>query len=97
MASNPVQGQGIVGRTKPTIRGNLGTYNKSTKVLSNTTVAFSGSNEGAAFLVENKSNVTIECSGGGTIAGTGLTAGTLYEIGVKKVTIAATGVIYVLQ
>ena len=35
------QGTGIVGRTKPTIRGNLGTYNKSTKVLSNTTVAFS--------------------------------------------------------
>ena len=77
MASNPVQGQGIVGRTKPTIRGNLGTYNKSTKVLSNTTVAFSGSNEGAAFLVENN--------------------GTIYDIGVKKVTIAATGVIYVLQ
>ena len=91
------QGTGIVGRTKPTIRGNLGTYNKSTKVLSNTTIAFSGSDEGAAFLVENKSNVTIECSGGGTIAGTGLVAGTLYPIGVQKVTIAATGVVYVLQ
>ena len=92
-----VQGQGIVGRSKPTVRGNLGTYNKSTKVLSNTTIAFSGSDEGAAFLVENKSNVTIECSGGGTIAGTGLTAGTLYEIGVKKVTNGASGVVYVLR
>ena len=91
------QGTGIVGRTKPTIRGNLGTYIKSTKVLSNTTVAFSGSNEGAAFLVGNASNVVIHPSNGGTIGADGLVAGTLYPIGVKKVVIGNTGVIYVLQ
>jgi len=88
---------GIVDRTPPAVRGNLGEYNSATKVLSNTSVAFSGSNEGRAFLVENKSNVTIECSNGGTIAGTGLIAGEVYPIGVKKVTIAASGVIYVLR
>ena len=88
---------GIVDRTPPSIRGNLGDYNHAQKVDSSTTVAFSGSNEGRAFLVENKSNVTIECSGGGTIVGTGLTAGNLYEIGVKKVTIGSTGVVYVLR
>ena len=48
---------GIVDRTPPTIRGNLGDYNHAQKVASSTTVAFSGSNEGRAFLVENKSNV----------------------------------------
>lgn len=88
---------GIVDRSAPSVRGNLGEYNSATKVLSNTSVAFSGSNEGRAFLVENKSNVTIECSNGGTIAGTGLIAGEVYPIGVKKVTIAATGVVYVLR
>tara|TARA_Y100000592_G_scaffold83586_1_gene133553 strand:- start:384 stop:653 length:270 start_codon:yes stop_codon:yes gene_type:complete len=88
---------GIVDRTPPTVRGNLGEYNTATKVASNTSVAFSGSNEGRAFLVENKSNVTIECSNGGTIAGTGLIAGEVYPIGVKKVTIASTGVVYVLR
>ena len=92
-----VQGQGIVGRSKPTVRGNLGTYNKSTKVLSNTTVAFSGSNEGAAFLVGNASNVVIHPSNGGTIGADGLVAGTLYPIGVEKIVIGNTGVIYVLQ
>jgi hypothetical protein len=88
---------GIVGRSAPAVRGNLGEFNSATKVLSNTSVAFSGSNEGRAFLVENKSNVTIECSNGGTIAGTGLIVGEVYPIGVKKVTIAATGVVYVLR
>ena len=88
---------GIVDRTPPSIRGNLGDYNHAQKVASSTTVAFSGSNEGRAFLVENKSNVTIHCSAGGTIDGTGLVAGTVYPIGVQKVTIGSTGVVYVLR
>ncbi len=92
-----VQGKGIGGRTRPAVMGNGGKYNTSTKVASSTAVAFSGSNEGRAFLVQNASNVTVECSGGGEIVGTGLTAGTLYEIGVQKVTIGNTGVVYVLR
>ena len=88
---------GIVGRTPPSVRGNLGTYNNSTTVASSTTVAFSGSNEGRAFLVGNASNVVIHCSNGGTIDADGLLAGTVYPIGVKKVAIGATGVIYVLR
>jgi hypothetical protein len=87
----------IGSRTPPTTRGNLGVYNKATKVAASTMIAFTGSNEGRAFLVENKSNVSIECSSGGTIVGTGLLAGTVYEIGVTKVTNGASGVIYVLQ
>jgi hypothetical protein len=88
---------GIVDRTKPVIRGNLGDYNHATKVDSSTTIAFSGSNEGRAFLVENKSNVVIHCSAGGTIGADALVAGTLYPIGVQKVAIGGTGVIYVLR
>ena len=66
-------------------------------MASSTTVAFSGSNEGRAFLVGNASNVVIHCSNGGTIDADGLLAGTFYPIGVKKVAIGATGVIYVLR
>ena len=91
------EGTGIGGRTKPTVRGNLGDFNHATKVASSTTVAFSGSNEGAAFLVENKTNVVVHCSNGGTIGADALVAGTLYPIGVKKVAIGGTGVIYVLR
>ena len=91
------EGTGIGSRTKPTIRGNLGDFNHSTTVASSTTVAFSGSNEGRAFLVGNASNVVIHCSSGGTIGADGLVACTLYPIGVKKVVIGNTGVIYVLQ
>ena len=88
---------GTLFRTPPIVRGNLGEYNRATKVASSTTFFATGSNEGAGFLVQNKSNVTIECSNGGTIAGTGLNTGEVYPIGVKKVTIAATGVVYVLH
>ena len=88
---------GTLFRTPPVVRGNLGEYNRATKVASSTTFFATGSNEGAGFLVENKTNVTIECSSGGTIAGTGLIVGDVYPIGVKRVTIGATGVAYVLH
>mgnify|MGYP003661650509 FL=1 len=88
---------GTMFRSRPTARGTLGVYNKSTKVAASTMMAFTGSNEGRAFLIENKTNVTVECSNGGTILGTGLLAGTVYEIGVRKVANGADGVVYVLQ
>ena len=75
----------------------LGDYNRVTKVNSSTTVAFTGSKAGAGFIVENVTNVTIHAAGGGTLPGSTLTADTLYPIGVNKVTIAATGVVYVLH
>ena len=75
----------------------LGDYNGITKVLSSTTVAFTGSNAGAAFICEVVTNVVIHGSGGGSILGTSLTADTLYPIGVNKVAIGASGIVYVLH
>ena len=75
----------------------LGDYNGITKVLSSTTVAFTGSNAGAAFICEVVTYVVIHGSGGGSIPGTSLTADTLYPIGVNKVAIGASGIVYVLH
>jgi len=90
------EGVGIGGRSKPTDR-RLGEYNGITKVASNTTVAFTGSNAGAAFICEVVTNVVVHGSGGGTIPGTSLTADTLYPIGVDKVAIGGSGIVYVLH
>ena len=87
---------GTLFRDTPTDR-RPGDYNGVTKVNSATTVAFTGSKAGAAFICENVTNVTIHAAGGGVLPGSTLLIDTLYPIGVNKVTIAATGVVYVLQ
>jgi len=87
---------GIVDRTPPTVRGNLGKYNKIIKVNSSTTFEATGSNEAKAFILENVSNVVVHGSGGGQIPGTSLSADTLYEIGVKKIVIGSSGIAYLL-
>ena len=88
---------GSMHRTPPSVRGNLGDYNRVTKVDSSTTFHATGSNEGAGFIVENVTNVVIHASAGGSLPGTTLTADRLYPIGVKKVVIGATGIVYVLH
>ena len=90
------EGVGIGGRSTPTDR-RAGDYNVITKVLADTTVAFTGSNAGAGFIVEVVSNVVIHGASGGTIPGTSLTADTLYPIGVNKVAIGSSGIVYVLH
>ena len=75
----------------------LGDYNGITKVLSSTTVAFTGANAGAAFICEVVTNVVVHGSSGGTIPGTSLTADTLYPIGVSKVANGNDGIVYVLH
>tara|TARA_B100000424_G_C22735340_1_gene398407 strand:- start:90 stop:344 length:255 start_codon:yes stop_codon:yes gene_type:complete len=75
----------------------LGDYNRVTKVSANTAVAFTGSRAGAGFIVENVSNVTIDCASGGALPGSTLSTDTLYPIGVRKVTIGASGIVYVLH
>ena len=87
---------GSLFRATPTDR-RAGDYNVITKVLANTTVAFTGSNAGAGFICEVVTNVVIHGSGGGTIPGTSLTADTLYPIGVSKVVIGNAGIVYVLH
>jgi hypothetical protein len=87
---------GTMFRSLPTDQ-KLGDYNGITQVSSSTTVAFTGSNAGAAFICEVVTNVVVHGSGGGTIPGTSLTADTLYPIGVKKVAIGASGIVYVLH
>ena len=75
-----------------------GEYNKITKVAASTTVAFTGSNAGAGFIVEVVDNVTIQASNGGDlIPGTSLTADTLYPISVSRVVIGNSGIVYVLH
>ena len=75
----------------------VGDYNGITKVAADTTVAFTGSNAGAGFIVEVVDNVVIHGASGGTIPGTSLTADTLYPIGVNKVAIGNNGIVYVLH
>mgnify|MGYP003651233338 FL=1 len=75
----------------------LGDYNKVTEVASSTTFHATGSNSGAGFIVENLTNVVIHCSSGGTLDSGQLSTKTLYPIGVRKVVIGATGVVYVLH
>lgn len=87
---------GIVDRTKPTVQGNLGKYNKIIKVGSSTTFEATGSNEAKAFILEDVSNVVVHGSGGGVIPGTALSADTVYEIGVKKIVIGSSGIAYLL-
>ena len=87
---------GTLFRATPTDR-RAGDYNGVTKVLSDTTVAFTGSDAGAAFICEVVTNVVVHGSSGGTIPGTSLTADTLYPIGVSKVAIGNDGIVYVLQ
>ncbi len=77
---------------------NTGEYNSITKVASSTSIAFTGSEAGAAFICENVSNVVIHpMNGGDSIPGTSLTADTLYPIAVKQVVIGSSGVVYVLH
>ena len=75
----------------------VGDYNGITKVAADTTVAFTGSNARAGFIVEVVSNVVIHGASGGTIPGTSLTADTLYPIGVSKVANGNDGIVYVLH
>ena len=88
---------GIVDRSAPSVRGNLGVYNKIIKVDSSTTFQATGSNEASAFIVEDATNVVVHASGGGTIPGSSVTAKEVVPIGVKKVVIGATGVVYLLK
>ena len=87
---------GTLFRDTPTDR-RAGDYNGVTKVDSSTTVAFTGSKAGAGFIVEAVNNVVIHCAGGGTLPGSTLLIDTVYPIGVNKVAIGATGVVYVLH
>tara|TARA_B100000287_G_scaffold188220_1_gene177945 strand:+ start:444 stop:734 length:291 start_codon:yes stop_codon:yes gene_type:complete len=96
MASNPVQGQGIVGRTKPTVRGNLGKYNHVKTVGNSETFFATGSNEAAAFIVGNTDTV-LTFSGGGSVAGTAFNTKEIVEIGIQKVVNGGSGVVYLLR
>ena len=87
---------GTLFRDTPTIRA-TGDYNRITKVPSSTTFHATGSNAGAAFICEVVTNVVIHAANGGVIPGTSLTADTLYPIGMKKVVIGSSGVVYILH
>ena len=86
---------GTMFRTAPLHRA-IGDYNKVTKVA-NQSVSFTGSFNAAAGIIVQATDVTCSLSNGGTIGADGLVAGTLYPIGVEKIVIGNTGVIYVLQ
>ena len=81
----------------------LGQYNRSTTASGSTTETsfiFTGSAAvpaGAGFICEVVTNVVMEAVKGGTIPGTTLTADTLYPIAPQKVTIGASGKVYVLH
>ena len=90
------QDAGTMFRSLPTDQ-RLGDYNRVTKVPSSTTFHATGSNAGAGFIVEVITNVVIHASMGGTLPASVLLVDTVYPIGVKKVEIAASGIVYVLH
>jgi len=75
----------------------LGEYNKVTYVAPNSMVAFTGSLAGAAVLIENATNVTLNLNNGGSMTGALLNTKEIHPIGVNKVTIGATGKVHVLH
>ena len=91
-----VQGQGIVGRSKPTVRGNLGKYNHVQTIGTSATYFATGSNEAAAFMIGNTGTV-LTFSGGGSVAGTAFNTKEVYEIGIQKVVNGGSGVVYLLR
>ena len=98
MARTDAGGMHSTSHTNWPTRTSPGEYNSITKVAADTTVAFTGSNAGAAFICEVVSNVSIQASNGGdVIPGTSLTADTLYPIGVSRVAIGNDGIVYVLH
>jgi len=89
---------GVVDRTPPVTRGNLGRYNKVHAVTQNTTYHATGSNEAAAFMLGGtRANTTLHFSAGGAMTGSDFDAGVVHEIGVKKVVTGATAVVYLLK
>jgi|TARA_Y100000590_G_scaffold269415_1_gene302542 hypothetical protein len=93
-----VQGKGIVGRSKPTIAGNLGKYNKVHLVGNSTTFFATGSNEAAAFVVDGTlTQITLTFSGGGTATGDVFNAGEVHEIGVQKAVTGGASTVYLLR
>ena len=85
-------------RTPPVIRGNLGRYNKVITVGNSTTFFATGSNEGAAFVVDGTlAQITLTFSGGGSAAGDVFNAGEVHEIGVSKAATGAGSVVYLLK
>ena len=98
MARTDAGGMHSTSHTNWPTRTSAGEYNSITKVAADSTVAFTGSNAGAAFICEVVSNVSIQASNGGdVIPGTSLTADTLYPIGVSRVEIGSNGIVYVLH
>ena len=87
---------GSLFRATPTDR-RPGDYNIITKVLADTTVAFTGSNAGAGFICEVVTNVVIHAASGGTLPSSALLVDTVYPIGVKKVVIGGSGIVHVLH
>ena len=73
------------------------------KYVSMTTVPdgetnYTGSNYGAAaVIVKTHGSAVFHLSGGGEIAATNLTAGTLYPLSLKKITAASSATIFVLK
>ena len=97
MARTDAGGMHDAAHTSIPKKRDFGEYNKISFVDSNETIAFTGSNAAAGFICEVVTNVTITATNGGTIAGTALTADTLYPIGTSKVTIGSSGKVYVLH
>lgn len=89
---------GGIHRTQRSRSHSPGDYNKVTYVGPNSTYFATGSEAGAAgFIIENATNVVINCSNSGTLNGSQCLVKTVYPIGVYSVTIGATGKVHVLH
>ena len=76
----------------------LGDYNAVTPVLVSTVIDFTGSRAaGTGFISQVVTTVTCSLAGGSQLLGTGLSRGTYYPIGIKRVETGALGIVHVLH
>ena len=76
----------------------LGDHNSVTQVPVSTIINFTGSRAaGTGFISQVVTTVTCSLAGGSQLLGTGLSRGTYYPIGIKRVETGALGIVHVLH
>jgi hypothetical protein len=78
--------------------GDPGRYVQAVRVGSSTIVDFTGSLYGyGAFLIQDATNVEITASNGVGLPGAAFNTKTMYDIGIRRINIGATGVVYAFR
>ena len=78
--------------------GEPGRYINAIKIGPSATVDFTGSNYGyGAFLIQDATNVEITASNGANLAAAAFNTKSIYDIGIRRIAVGATGVVYAFR